>query len=308
MKYEIMVSILFDLLSKKTVTAKYLAEKYEVSVRSIYRYIDSLSSAGVPLYSNKGNGGGFSIIDTYKFSSTFLTPTEFEQTINSLLAITEGVPNKTLENVITKLKSTVRNEYNDIDLKSGNLVIDAGPWGDMIGYKNKLKVIQKSIDSLSPLSIRYHDRNGSITERVIEPHVIVFKQGLWYVFAYCRLRKEFRLFKIGRIEYANINDEKFERKDISSEDLPLNFWNRDTVAETVIMEIDKKFVSDIEEWLGIENVTLKNDKYIAEAKLPYDGGLFSKIMSYGSGIKVIEPKKLKDDIIKSANEVLDIYK
>ena len=199
MKYEIMLKILFELMSKKCVKASYLANKYEVSVRSIHRYINSLELAGVPIYTLRGNGGGFSIIDTFKFSSTFLTVNEFEQTINALKAITESVPNKDLSNVINKLKSVMRNDYTGIDIKSGNLIIDAGPWGDAVGYKVKLSILQKCIESCNLLSITYHDRNGDVTERVIEPHVIVFKQGLWYVFAYCHLRNEFRFFKTGRI-------------------------------------------------------------------------------------------------------------
>ena len=79
MKYELMLSILFELLSKRTVKASYLASKYEVSVRSIYRYISSLEMAGVPIYTVRGYNGGFSIIDSYKLSSTFLTKAEYEQ-------------------------------------------------------------------------------------------------------------------------------------------------------------------------------------------------------------------------------------
>ena len=105
MKYEIMLRILFELMSKKCVKASYLAEKYEVSVRSIHRYINCLELAGVPIYTIRGNNGGFAIIDTFKFSSTFLTQQEFEQTIGALTAITSSVPNNDITNVINKLKS-----------------------------------------------------------------------------------------------------------------------------------------------------------------------------------------------------------
>ena len=308
MKYEIMLKILFELMSKKCVKASYLASKYEVSVRSIHRYINCLELAGVPIYTLRGNGGGFAIIDTFKFSSTFLTINEFEQTINALTAITEGVPNKDLTNVINKLKSVMRNEYSGFDIKSGNLIIDAGPWGDTVGYKSKLSLVQKCIDSNNLLSITYHDRNGDVTNRVIEPHVIVFKQGLWYVFAYCHLRNDFRFFKTGRIQQANVLDEKFTRKDLSNQNLPLNFWQNTVLAKDVVMEIDKKCLSDVEEWLGIENISCQNDKYIAEVKLPYDNGLVSKIMSYGNGIKVISPTELALQIKEYAQDILDAYK
>lgn len=307
MKYEIMLRILFELMSKKCVKASYLADKYEVSVRSIHRYINCLELAGVPIYTIRGNNGGFAIIDTFKFSSSFLTKQEFEQTINALSAITSSVPNNDLSNVINKLKSVIRNEFTSINLKSGNLIIDAGPWGDAVGYKVKLNVLQKCIESNNNLLITYHDRNGEISERIIEPHIIVFKQGLWYVFAYCHLRKDFRFFKTGRIEKATILNEKFERKDIDKQDLPLSFWESETTTQDVIFEINKKCLSDVEEWLGIENITTKNGKHIAEVKLPFDNGLISKIISYGDGIKVISPKSLRLDVINSAKSIINLY-
>ncbi len=306
MKFEIMLSILFELLSKKCVPAKYLSEKYGVSTRSIYRYVSALENAGVPLYSVQGKCGGFSLVDTYKLSSTFLTEEEFNKTINVLSAMCEGVNDKTIASVITKLKASIKYEYSGFDVKAGNLIVDAGPWGDAIGYKNKLSLIQKSIDERLPLSITYHDRNGNVSERVIEPHVIVFKQGLWYVYAYCREREAFRFFKTGRIAKANLLSSPFNRRDINKDDLPLN-WHESVPCEEVELLVDCSVSSDVEEWLGVENVKEENGKFRAVAKLPYDVGLVSKIMSYGKGITVLAPQKLADDVKSSAKELLKNY-
>ena len=308
MKFEIMIKILFELLSKKTVTASYLANKYEVSTRSIHRYVSTLEMAGVPIYTTRGKNGGFSIIDTFRLNSTFLTSKEFEQTISTLQAFCDSVPDKTLSNVILKLKATSKNHYENFDLTSGNLVIDAGPWGDTVGYKTKLLIIEKAIEENTVLTISYHDRNGSVSKRDIEPHVIVFKQGLWYVYAYCRLRQEFRFFKTGRIEFANLSNEKFTRREIAKNELPLNFWQSNLQSIQVKMEIDTKVLSDVEEWLGIENVTVSDKKNIAVVNLPYDDGLVSKIISYGDGIKVVYPDELKEKIKQKANEIVKKYK
>ncbi|MBQ8197582.1 MAG: YafY family transcriptional regulator [Clostridia bacterium] len=307
MKFEILIRILFELMSKKSVSAIYLADKYEVSTRTIYRYINCIECAGIPIYTTRGKYGGFSIVDSYKFSSTFMTVSEYNQTIDALSAIVKSVPNKTLSSAINKLKAGSRNEFNSFDIKSGNLIIDAGPWGDTVGYKAKLALLQRAIDEKSVLTIKYHDRTGSVSERNIEPHVIVFKQGLWYVYAYCRLRNEFRFFKTGRIEQANFTGEKFSRREINNDELPLNFWHANIIAEDVIMEIDKSVLSDVEEWLGIENVKEINGKHVAEVSLPYDEGLVSKIMSYGKGVKVISPQKLKDKIKENVSELIEIY-
>ena len=308
MKFERLLDVLFELLSKKSVTATFLADKLEVSVRSIYRYVENLEAAGVPIYTTRGKNGGFHIVDTYRLSATFMTKEEFDGVINSLTAIANGVPDKTLESAINKLKATVKKEYSGFDVKGGNLIIDGGPWGDTVGYKTKLSVIAKSLSETKELFIRYHDRNGTVTERTIQPHIIVFKQGIWYVYAYCRLRKEFRFFKTGRIENAYILSTTFERKDLSEMDLPLDFWHNSVEAENVIMEINGKVVSDVEEWLGVENVkSAANGKFIANVSLPFDDGLVSKIMSYGNGLKVIAPERLKDKIKATALSVAEQY-
>jgi predicted DNA-binding transcriptional regulator YafY len=307
MKYEIMMGILFDLLSKRSVSAKYLADKYLVSVRSIYRYLSSLELAGIPLYTIRGNGGGFAIVDSYKLSSTFMTRKEFEQVIHALSAITESVPNKDIQSAITKLNALQKHEYSGFDIKSGNLIIDGGPWGDTVGYKTKLIILRKCIEENKKLFIKYHDRNGSVTERTIDPYKIVFKQGIWYTYAYCNLREEFRFFKTGRIESATITDKTFVKKDLSQMELPFDVWYNSIETENVVLKVDKSIVSDIEEWLGIENVNLENGEYIAKAKLPFDNGLISKIMSYGKGIKVLEPKILKNKIIEHAKNIIENY-
>ncbi len=301
-----MVKILFELLSKKVVTAGYLANKYEISRRTVYRYIDSLSFAGVPVYTNRGNGGGFSLIDTFRLSSSFMTLNEFEQTINALTSFNENLDDKVLDSAINKLKASFKPEYSNVDIKSGNLIIDEGPWGDTVGHKTKLSVLQKCINENLQLDIKYHDRNGKITERIIDPYFIIFKQGLWYTYAYCNLRQTFRIFKTGRIEQAQILDTTFERLPIKKEDLSFDF-TKNNVNEKIEMEVEQSVLSDVEEWLGIESVSLENGKHIARVNLPYENGLISKIMSYGCGIKVLAPKKLKEDIKNNALQLLKNY-
>lgn len=307
MKFEIMLKILFELLNKKCVTTSYLARKYEVSQRSIYRYIDSLDMAGVPIYTIRGQHGGFAIVDTYKLSSTFMTKEEFEQTINALTSFNDSLPDKVLESAINKLKSNIKNQYVSMNLSSGNLIIDGGPWGNITGYKIKTNVIQKCINASNQLKIKYHDRNGSISERVINPYFVVFKQGLWYVYAFCNLRNEFRLFKIGRIEHATILDSTFEKVQLNKDELSLNFFEN-TVCEHVEMEFSDKIASDVEEWIGVENVKKINGINYADVELPYDNGLISKIMSFGNELKVLSPKKLIIDVKTCAEKICENYK
>ena len=306
MKDENIINILFDFLAEKKVSATELARKYGVSRRTIFRYIDALCVAGVPIYSKRGNDGGFYLYDTFKIPATFLTDKEYESVISSLKAVNNEIENPSLSSGINKLLSAYRGEKDTLKVSDGNLIIDTGAWGDTSGYRAKLAVIEKAIEDKKVLYVKYHDRTGDITERNVEPHAIVFKQGLWYVYAFCRLRNEFRLFKTGRIELADLLDETFERKPIPEK--PFEKWYSQSNTEEVYMEVDKSVLSDVEEWLGIENVSETDGKFFARVQLPFDDGLISKILTFGAGIKVLSPKQLKEKIITAAQKVTAVYK
>ena len=307
MKYEIMIRILFNLLNNKKVTATWLANEYGVSTRTIYRYIDCLSYANIPITCDKGRDGGFFILDNFKLTSSFMTKEEFNAVISALDGINAQLKNSKLKSATEKLKSINRIEKNSLTLSSGNLIIDAGPWGDAIGYRAKLGVLEEGIEKNTLLEIVYHDREGEITTRLIEPHTIVFKQGLWYVYAWCRLRNDFRFFKTGRIESLRVLDEKFIRRNIPNESELFDTWydKADKVAVTFI--VDKTVLSDVEEWLGVENITEIDGKFIAKAKLPNDNGLIPKIMSYGNGLSVVSPDNLKKKLVESAKRLIENY-
>ncbi len=187
------------------------------------------------------------------------------------------------------------------------MIIDGGAWGDVEGYKKSVTFFESAIENSKVVHISYVNKSGESSSRDVEPHTLILKQGLWYVFAFCNLRNEFRLFKLCRIENANLTDQTFIRQDLDKLKLPLDFWVDNLNTENIVLELSKSVKSDVEEWLGIENIYEKNDKTYAEATLPYDNGLITKIMSFGKGIKVISPAKLKNEVISSAKTLLSSY-
>lgn len=303
MKYEIMIRILFDLLSKSVVSASYLAKKYEVTTRTVYRYIDSLSLAGVPVEPIRGQAGGYKISDHFKITTGFLTSKEYEVVLSTLTAICNEVGDKDLESAIDKLKSVKRN--TGINIKAGNLVIDAGPWSGTTGYKEKLSALSDATDDSVLVNIIYHDRSGDISERVIEPHTIAFKEGMWYVYAYCSKREDFRFFKVSRIAGFAVTDIHFNRREVQA--LPFDGWYENSSNITVEFSISPSVVSDVEEWLGVENVISSGDGFYAKVSIPDDGGLISKITSFGKGIKVVSPQSLIDRIKENVAQIIDNY-
>ncbi|MBR3804098.1 MAG: YafY family transcriptional regulator [Clostridia bacterium] len=308
MKYSLMLKILFLLLSRKKVSAKYISDRFEISVRTVYRYIDELSLAGVPIYNERGRNGGYSISDTYKLPANYLNEEEIENVINALSGINNDLRSNVLESAILKISAITKPVDNTSALSFGNLVIDGTAWGSSNNYSETLKVIQKAIEENLLIQIEYLDRDGKTSNRIIEPHVLALKQGLWYAYSYCHERKDFRLFKIGRIHSLKITSENFIRRDISDMNEVFSKWYGET-EEDIDLLVEKSAVDDVIEWLGVDKISSSpSGKITASTSLPINDYLTAKILSFGNKVKVLSPKKLKDAVLKTARSIEDLYK
>ncbi|MBQ8657896.1 MAG: WYL domain-containing protein, partial [Clostridia bacterium] len=213
MKFAILIDILFELLAKRTITAGYIAEKHGISVRTVYRYIDLLSS-NIPVYVRRGRNGGICISDSYKLPKGFMTEEEYGAAIEALSAMYSQLPEERFLAAKRKLSAQVKTEMRDLTLSGelGSIVIDSGTWGDTRKFSDKIRLFEECIREKFVLEIDYHSRIGERSHRKIEPHVLVFKQGVWYVYAFCRKQRDFRLFRLGRVFSAFITEEKFIKR------------------------------------------------------------------------------------------------
>ena len=144
-------------------------------------------------------------------------------------------------------------------------------------------------------------------ERVIEPHALVYKQGLWYALAFCRLRGEFRLFKTGRIASARILGERFTRRDASEIPPLFTSWYSEADCVNAVFAVNRNIMSDVEEWLGIGCVKEGPDGIVAEARLPAGRGLIAKILGFGKDLEVLQPPSLRKEVIAQLNELRERY-
>ena len=305
MKSETLISILFDFLAEERLTSHEISEKYGLSERTVFRYLDTLTMANVPIYSERGARGGYRLVEAYKLPSGFLTAKEYDAVIDALQAVNEQLGSTVLQSGIDKLRAS-RKDAPNLTLTSGNLIIDAGNWGDTGSYKQKLSAAERSIETCKVLSLKYHDRTGEFSERCIEPHALLFKQGLWYIYAYCCLRQDFRLFRLGRIEQMKETGETFERRALPERETFSSWFGKEN-SVNVKFEIQKSALSDFEEWVGIEHIRRCDDGFCAEVRLPDDGGLISKILTFGTGIRVLSPESLKKRIALAAKDVAKLY-
>lgn len=306
MKYQIMIGMLFTLLAKRKVSAGELAAKYGVSKRSVYRYVDEMTVAGIPIDLSRGAQGGIYISDAYKLPRGLFTRDEYARTVDAMRVMNDALRDRDLTNAIEKLTSLMKREKFDTSL-SGNILVDSGTWGDERRFADKLALIERATEERMALEIDYTDRGGERTRRTILPHLLVYKQNVWYVYAWCRTREAFRLFKIGRMRTVIGTEETFERIPFSRDDIPLSFWTDSEKQTEARFEISAEALPFAEEWLGVENIYRKEEKFYADVLLPDDESLPSKILSAGAGIRVLSPESLVGRIKKETERLARSY-
>lgn len=307
MKIDIMFGMLITVLNKERVTANELSLKFEISKRTVLRYIDAMSAAQIPLVTHSGRNGGISIADSFSLDRAFFTEDELKRLFDCAKGMSALFNDSLTKSLTDKLQCISHTEKQHI-LASQTVFIDSGPWGDVTSYKNKMTVLEKSISSRVCAEIVYHGYTNAESKRVIHPYTLVFKTGIWYVYAYCTLREDFRLFKLGRIVQIRLLDEIFIKNEIDIASLPYNInWFENEKNINIVLEISPEIRSEAEEWLSVENVIKnKNGKIYAYARLP-ENGLVQKLLSFGDKIKVIEPLSLKKNLLKTLSGITKIY-
>ena len=306
MKYQLLIKILIMLLNEKTVSAARIASRFDISRRTVYRYIDEITIAGIPVTVTYGQKGGFSIADSYKLPALYFTENEFSTLKSLLYSLKDQLGgNEDIASLIDKLTAQ-RKEADDLNITSSNLIIDATDWTGDKGFSGKLSTFSKAIDGGALLKIKYHGSDGTVTEREIEPYALALKSGLWYVYAFCRLREDFRLFKVSRVEYAT-KVGTFQKRPFNFSALPMKEWKGKYDLIFLELEVDPSARSDVEEWLGIGSLTEENGRLIARAILPDSATLIAELMKYGDKVMVLSPEKVKLKLLAAARRITEKY-
>lgn len=312
MKNYVSLGIMLTLLNGKRYNAPKLAEKYETSVKTIYRAIDNLVSAGMPIRCISGKGGGYELIQESSISTSFFTMHELCSFISFIKSTNKSYPHdqsKSIEERLNLLKD--KHLANDLLTESKQLVFDTETWGSA-NNEYKSKEIKDSISKSRKILIEYLSEN-ELDRRIIHPYSLVYKVGSWYVYAYCEKRNAFRLFKLSRITFLTILEQKFTPINIDPLTKP---WNKD--FERNLENIDIKLIipepllEDIKEWLG-DNIAVskiqiaERSQLLIHAKAIYSIGLVHRLMQYSNKIKILEPKKLQDSIKQECEKITNIY-
>ena len=289
--------IVYFLLNRGQVTAAELAREFEVSDRTIYRDIDALSGAGIPVYAETGRNGGISLLDNYVLDRTILSEKERQDILAALQSLS-AAGNTCDKATLDKLSALFR-------LPSDNWYeVDFSRWGEVAQDNNKFEDLKKAVVCHRCVQISYVGAYTAESSRKIHPLKLLYKSRAWYVKAYCAEKKDFRLFKLNRIIRWELLEEEFipvswpepseEEKTPEQDQTPIVLRFSREVAYRVYDEFDLNHIQEQE-----------NGEMLVTAYMPQDGWLTGFLLSFGAQVEVISPAYLREVLAAQAREIYE---
>ncbi|MBP9022232.1 MAG: YafY family transcriptional regulator [Spirochaetes bacterium] len=301
MKLDRLLSIVVILLNKDRVSAKELASRFEVTTRTIYRDIDSINMAGIPIISYPGNDGGFGIMENFRLERHIFTEEDIIEVLSALKGMTGLIHSERIRSAADKFANMIEGKKGT-DFFDDGIIIDINPWGSKSRIDSDFRTIYSAILSRKKLSFSYSDYNGKCSSRTVEPISLVFKAYSWYLYSYCLEKNDYRIFRLSRIKNISVSKDTFTGKkrkyqsDYSIKpdtDITIRFKNS---FETLISEFFPQ--SRVENSADFSTITFKaqNDEW-----------LYKILLGMGSDIEIVSPKSVRESFIKYLKEISSKY-
>lgn len=304
MKSDRLFQILYTLLNEGETTAPKLAAQLEVSTRTIYRDIDSLSIAGIPIYTSQGKNGGISLMEHFTFDKSLFTDKEQNEILFALESL--KATDVDVDNILSKLGMIFqKNSTNWLE-------VDFSRWGYKGVDTDRFNILRQGILDKQVIKLSYISRSGKVTHRKINPIKLIFKQGHWYLQAYCSIAEEFRTFKISRIKELLLTGETFEEITVNLPKIDTS-GIKEKIVDDGLTSVKLRFVPQIahrvyDEFL-LDDITKEDNGYLSvTTKLPIDFWIYHYLLSFGEDVEIIEPRSLIEEVQNFLNKMQNHYK
>ncbi|WP_124067721.1 YafY family protein [Clostridium sp. E02] len=294
MKESRLFKIVYYLLHKGHATAPELAEKFEVSIRTIYRDVDKLSGAGIPVFAEAGRNGGIYLMNSFVLDKAVLSDSEKQEILTALQSV--NVTNSFDSNhTINKLSAI-------FNVRTENWIeVDFSRWNNNQKDNEKFELLKSAIINKKAVRINYVGSNESYALRKIYPLKLLYKSKAWYVKAYCVEKEDYRIFKLTRILDFNILDENFSK---------FVFTKQKESAVQEYTNIKLLFSKEMsyrvfDEFQRTDITWLENGALLVTTRIPLDSWFVGFLLSFGSHVEIIEPKYIKKILAEQAFKIYE---
>ena len=308
MKVDRLVSIIMILLEKERIGAQELADLFEVSPRTIYRDIDTINMAGIPVRSTSGVGGGFEIMQQYKMDKKVFSASDLSAILMGLSGLSNVMRGDELVNALAKVKSFIpADRAKDIELKANQICIDLSPWMGNRNIQPYLEMIKTALQGSKLLSFEYVAHHGNKSTRTVEPYQLVLKSSHWYLQGYCHKRNDFRLFRLSRISNLQMHEEGFTPRDY--EKPQLDFDDILAMMQTRIkIRIHKSVMDRVLDYCAYEDFSPDGeDHYIVDFPFIENEYYYDILLSFGDKCECLEPPHIRTEMKRKIHDIAALY-
>ncbi len=297
MKINRLFEIVYMLMQREGITAKILAEHFEVSTRTIYRDIETLCEAGIPIYMQQGKGGGIALMDHFVLDKSVLLKEE-QEALLGVLEILKVVPES--EEILRRV-GTLFGEHT----KSW-LSIDFSEWGS--SSNDYFLQIKEAILKQKIIQITYYSGQGDKSKRLIAPLQLCFKHRNWYLKAYCYEKKAIRLFKLGRIKDLEVTANYFDKAIETCLEAEENEQTWEVINMPIICMIHANLAYRVYEEFDDKQIEKQADgSFKVTLYYPENEWLYGYLLSFGPGLEVVAPYQLQRVLRNRAKKILETY-
>ena len=308
MKVDRLVSIIMTLLDKKRMGAQELADMFEVSPRTIYRDIDAINLAGIPIRSISGVGGGFEIMPEYKIDKKVFSTADLSAILMGLSSLSNMVRGDELVNALAKVKSFIPAEKaKDIEIKTNQICIDLSPWIGNQNIQPYLEAIKAALQNCRLLSFEYITHHGNKTVRTVEPYQLVLKSSHWYFYGYCYYRNDYRLFRLSRMSNLQIQQETFVPRNYQKPILAFEEILKAMQTEVKI-RIHKSILDRVLEYCTYDHFTPDGDEhYLVNFPFVENEYYFDILLGFGDKCECVEPLYIREEMKRRICNIVAVY-
>ncbi len=279
------LGMVYILMKQGTVTAAELSERFEVSVRTIYRDMDTLSAAGIPIYAKKGKNGGICLTEQFVLDKMLLTQKEQQEILSGLISLRETGAEKE-DTALQKLGAFFRTDPVDW------LAIDLSDWS---GRRKQLyENIREAILGRRLIQFDYYGQSGQMSHRTVEPVQLLFKEYTWYLKAFCRERNAWRIFKLFRMKRLEVLDELFVPRQDCAQEEKEEACRPFTVIDIWIDQKEAYRIYDRFEEDEIE--VLPDGNFMVHMHADVDDWVYGVILGFGPSARVLAPPQIRSEV------------
>ncbi|MFP4113589.1 MAG: helix-turn-helix transcriptional regulator [Spirochaetota bacterium] len=314
MRLDRLLAIAVLLINRDRVTARELADRFEVTVRTIYRDIEALSYAGIPVISYQGNNGGFGLVENYRWDRQLLTMNDMVAMLTALKGVNETLEDDELEGAIEKVTSLVPpDRAAELEESLEQFVVDMEPWGGAGRYRERVRVIHRAVVDRRLVRFVYWSAKGEETSRSVEPMTLILKGYSWYLYGYCRLRDGFRIFRVSRMREIELLPERFARRPGSyRECMGYGEDGEATGNRDARVDLHLRFKPTVrfmvQDSYDESECEVRDDGSV-DVRVAFPDGewIASMILSYGDQVEVVSPEWMRERVAAHARRIADLY-